>query len=150
MVLVISNNTPFSARDPPAGSEVSSPELNAVKYRPKQPEPPASAKALAAALVAQQSKDDETLDARDACPVKRDRPPTEISSFRAESSLDPHTMTASAKPSGDLSKLSPFKTPDKPRQVDYEDDCTTLYTKIENKDWYAVDYFLENGSCKCK
>jgi hypothetical protein len=65
MVLVISSNTPFSAMDPPAGNELS-PELNAVKSRPsRQPEPPASAKALAAALVAQQSKDVEALDTRD-------------------------------------------------------------------------------------
>lgn len=147
MALAISNNTPFSAIDPPAGNE-EAPELNVVKYRPKQPEPPASAKALAAALVAQQSKDDEVLDARDACPVKRDSPPADISSLRAEPSMDVHTMT-SAKPSGDLSKLLPSKTLDKPRQVDYEDECTTLYTKIENKDWYAVDLFLENGYCKC-
>jgi hypothetical protein len=54
---------------------------------------------------------------------------------------------SSTMPSVDL---LPSKSPGKPRQVDYDDDCTTLYKKIEKKDWYAVDLFLENGYCKCK
>jgi hypothetical protein len=164
MVLVVSNNTPFSAMDPPAGKDASSHAVTNVLVkssfaRPKyQPEPPPSAKALAAALVAQQSKDDEVIDeAREGCPVTRDssapdeRSPSslravESSSFDAANHLSACGSSSDQSPLlGDLSKLLPFKTPHKQRQVDYDDDCTTLYKKVENKDWYAVDMFLENG-----
>jgi hypothetical protein len=33
--------------------------------------------------------------------------------------------------------------------VDYHKSCTPLYKKIEEKDWDAVDFFLEKHHCTC-